>query len=104
MALLLTLSSPVASAASLLCKNENFNVGDLRVSVVLKCGEPVFKESFCKPEPLKPYSGAVTAAPAVVPCSMVDEYTYNPGYGQFMTTVRFEAGRISLITYGERAK
>jgi hypothetical protein len=34
----------------------------------------------------------------------VDEWTFNPGYGQFMTTLRFESGKLVSITYGDRVK
>jgi hypothetical protein len=35
-------------------------------------------------------------------CETVDEWTYNPGYGQFMTTLRFESSRLVTISYGDR--
>jgi hypothetical protein len=95
-----------ASAQSLRCKNDLASVGDSRASVLLKCGEPVLKDSFCKPVATQP-----TPAPApggttinVVPCETVDEWTYKPGYGQFVTTLRFEEGTLRAIKYGDRIK
>jgi hypothetical protein len=38
----------------------------------------------------------------VTPCETVDEWTYNPGYGQFFTTLRFESGALKSIKYGAR--
>jgi hypothetical protein len=35
-------------------------------------------------------------------CEAVDEWTYNPGYGQFFTTLRFESGALKSIKYGAR--
>ena len=32
-----------------------------------------------------------------MPCENVDEWIYNPGYGQFMTTLRFVEGRLVAI-------
>jgi len=95
-----------ASAQILQCKNHFINVGDLRASVMEKCGEPVAKDSFCKPVEPQTVPGNTTSAPVVVvlPCENVDEWTYNPGYGQFMTTVQFKAGKISAIKYGDRVK
>jgi hypothetical protein len=96
--LLATAAAPPAAAATLSfrCKNDLVNIGDGKASALLKCGKPVVTDSFCKaPEP-------PVAAP--VPCETVDEWTYNPGCGQFMTTLRFESGRLVSITYGDRVK
>jgi hypothetical protein len=86
------------------------NVGAAKSSALLKCGEPVVKDSFCKPA-AKLTDDKVVGVPsdtiAVVrstSCETVDEWTYNPGYGQFMTTLRFESGKLTSITYGDRVK
>lgn len=97
-ALLAATAAPPAAAATLSfrCKNDLVNIGDGKASALLKCGEPVVTDAFCKvPEP-------PAAAPS--PCETVDEWTYNPGVGQFLTTLRFESGRLVLITYGDRVK
>jgi len=101
----LALLPAASSAQSLRCRGDIVNVDDSRASVLLKCGEPVVKESFCKPLP-QPVAGNPTGATVVngVPCENVDEWTYNPGYGQFLTTLRFEGGKIVAITYGDRVK
>jgi Protein of unknown function (DUF2845) len=95
-----------AATTSFRCKNDLVNVGDAKASALVKCGEPVVKDSFCKPAEAKvvvvPKNG--TAVAASTPCETVDEWTYNPGYGQFMTTLRFESGRVVSITYGDRVK
>jgi len=95
-----------AATLSFRCKNDLVNIGDGKASALLKCGEPLVKDSFCKP-PEAPAVGTPASAPVVVvapPCETVDEWTYNPGYGQFMTTLRFESGRLVRITYGDRVK
>ncbi len=94
------LTPATAGAQSLRCKSDLASVGDSRASVLLKCGEPVVKDTFCKPAEAP--VGTVPVNPVVVPCESVDEWTYNPGYGQFMTTLRFEAGRLVAIRYGDR--
>lgn len=99
------LSPMTASAESLRCKNDTVNVGDLRASVVQRCGEPVAKDSFCKPaDPQSVQRNAAGNTVVVLPCEKVDEWTYNPGYGQFMTTLRFEDGKVTVIKYGDRVK
>ena len=98
--------SAQAQTLSFRCKNDLSNVGDSKASVHQKCGEPVFKDSFCKPveRPVaaKDAQGNPIVAPAV--CETVDNWTYNPGVGQFMTTLRFESGKLVSITYGDRVK
>ena len=109
-ALLFTLASsffavPV-QAQTMRCKNDLANVGENKASVLQKCGEPLQRDSFCKPQEKTqvPQAGAGATVINVNPCETVDEWTYNPGRGQFMTTLRFESGRLTAITYGDRAK
>lgn len=99
-------ASTPAAAQSFRCKNDLANVGDSRASVLLKCGEPVVRDSFCKPLEPQAFASAPTGSTIVnvSPCENVDEWTYNPGYGQFLTTLRFQAGRLVSIKYGDRAR
>jgi hypothetical protein len=99
------LAATTAQAQSFRCKNDLANVGEAKAAVFQKCGEPVFKDSFCKPANyLRSPAMAGAANVVVVACETVDEWTYNPGYGQFMTTLRFESGRLESIRYGDRVK
>lgn len=94
---------PLAThAQTLRCKNDLVSVGDTKASVLMKCGEPAFRESFCQ----TPYSGNANGAgprPRTdLPCVNVEELTYKPGYGQRITTLRFEESRLQAIVYGDR--
>ncbi len=101
-----------ASAESLRCKGDFAAIGDSKGTVLQKCGEPMLKDNFCRPA--TPTSSSNTSSPAagsfaapvttvtVNQCVNVDEWTYNPGYGQFMTMLQFEAGQLKLIKYGDR--
>lgn len=101
-----------ASAESLRCKGDFAEIGDSKGTVLQKCGEPMLKDNFCRPAAQTSSSG--TSAPAaggsagpvtnitVNQCVNVDEWTFNPGYGQFMTMLQFEAGQLKLIKYGDR--
>lgn len=102
----LSLLPAVATAQSFRCKSDLVNVGDSRTTVLLKCGEPVVKDSFCKPVSSTQGSSGVPNSTVVnvTSCENVDEWTYNPGYGQFWTTLRFESGKLSAIKYGDRVK
>jgi hypothetical protein len=94
-AALVCLGLPAAHAEYLRCKTDLVDVGDTKASTLRKCGAPVMKDSFCRPG---------SAGPNGIGCDTVEEWTYNPGYGQFMTTLRFESGKITSIQYGERAR
>ncbi len=101
-ALVVAIYPLTAAAQSFRCKNDLISVGDSKASALLKCGEPVVKDSFCKPAYTADSGRPQTTT--VVPCENVDEWTYNPGYGQLMTTLRFEAGKLKSIKYGDRVK
>ena len=74
-----------AQAQSLRCGDGSLVVvGDAKAGVLQKCGEPKFKDSFCKPGTERNEA-----------CERIDEWTYSPGPGQFLTTVRLEAGKDS---------
>ncbi len=100
------LAAGPAQAQPMRCKNDLAQVGDAKASVLQKCGEPVLKDSFCKPVEKQQVQGASQAPVTVnvLPCERVDEWTYNPGRGQFMTILRFEAGTLRSIAYGDRVK
>lgn len=94
-----------AAAQTFRCRNDLVSVGDSRAIVLLKCGEPLVKDAVCRPLPgpgARPASGVRPGQ--IVPCENVDEWTYNPGYGQFMTTLRFVEGKLAAVEYGDRVK
>jgi hypothetical protein len=108
-----------ASAQSLRCKGDLAQIGNSKGTILQKCGEPVMKDTFCKPTqgtastttpmvtPAAPAtttgnSASVTTNITVNTCQQVEEWTYNPGYGQFMTMLLFEGGSLASIRYGER--
>ncbi len=117
-AALLMPATPVpAETRSFRCKNDLVNLGDIKASALLKCGQPLAQDSFCIPVAVIAVHPAVPAAPVASgsvratttlvtagACQNVDEWTYNPGRGQFLTTLRFESGRLTSITYGDRVK
>jgi hypothetical protein len=105
-----------ASAQSLRCKGDLAQIGNSKGTILQKCGEPVLKDSFCKPTqsttsttpvvtpaaPTTANSTSVTTNVTVNSCQQVEEWTYNPGYGQFMTMLQFEGGSLTRIRYGDR--
>jgi hypothetical protein len=110
-ALLAPASHTQAETRSFRCKNDLVNLGDGKAATLLICGEPLVKDSYCKPQAstttVQPALPVTVPAPNVTVvtnavCETVDEWTYNPGRGQFMTTLRFESGKLVAITYGNR--
>lgn len=102
----LACGASAAHAQSLKCRSETIGVGQTRAAVLQKCGEPKVRDSFCKPAAELPAPVVAPGATSVnvLPCEKVDEWTYDPGYGQFMTTLRLESGKVTAITYGDRVK
>jgi hypothetical protein len=92
--------------SSFRCKNDLVQIGDSKVSAMQKCGVPVARDKFCKPGGPVPANADGTRTTVIVnsACETVEELTFNPGYGQFMTTLRFESGKLVSISYGDRVK
>ncbi|ANH71341.1 hypothetical protein ACS15_2283 [Ralstonia insidiosa] len=99
-ALTALLTTLPASAETMRCGSGYIvRIGDNKSDVLQNCGEPVMRDTFCAT------TGTGSTQPAVNgACSNVDEWTYNPGTGQFMTTLRFFEGRLQSIRYGSRAR
>ena len=96
--------SASAGAQSLRCGTAVIGVGESRSGVLQKCGEPVSRDSFCKPVDPQAIAAGASGTAVVLLCEKVDEWTYNPGYGQFMTTLRLAAGKVTAVSYGDRVK
>lgn len=94
-----------AHAQSLRCNGDLAGVGDSKASVMNKCGKPALTDWYCKAViPTLPQWGGTGAAPVVTtgPCERIDEWTYFPGSGQFVTTFRFEGSVVTAVKYGDR--
>jgi len=76
-----------------------------RMTVLMKCGTPFFAQTFCLPlryvdlDFVRPSDAAAAVS---LGCFPVDEWSYNPGSGQFVAIMHFEAGRLASIRYGDR--
>ena len=94
--------SPAAQAESLRCNGTSASVGDSRLAVLHKCGEPTLRDSYCAPI-YQPYSRHPVPWPlagAMAGCLPVDEWLYDRGPGNLMATVRFQYGVVQSIRYG----
>lgn len=97
-------AAPAAWAESLRCNGQIIEVGDPRLTVMQKCGEPLLKDSYCRAVEVMPPPGAGRTPwyAGDMPCRVVDEWLYDRGPGNLMATVRFESGRIQAIVYSQR--
>lgn len=93
-----------SSATAMRCGTDLLKLGESKVAAVQKCGEPMAADSFCKAVPPLVVAPRGAAVAVNTPCETVEEWTYNPGYGQFLTMLRFESGRLVSITYGDRSR
>jgi hypothetical protein len=95
-----------AHAESLRCNGSIASEGDSRLSVLYKCGPPLLRDTTCAPvvyvQTLNPVPDPF--ATAFVPCQAVEEWLYERGPGEMTVTVRFRAGVVQAITYGQRAR
>jgi len=89
------------AAENLRCNGSIASEGDSRLSVLYKCGQPMFTDSFCAPVYLwgTPQPVPAPLVPLGVPCQAVEEWLYDRGPGNLMATVRFRDGRVQSIRY-----
>ena len=98
-AALVFLASAPAQAQSLRCGRDFAQIGDNKFVIESKCGAPAAKDSFCKPIGVAP---STIAMPPHAACDMVEEWTYKPGIGQFITILQFREGALREMRYGPR--
>ena len=92
-----------ARAESLRCNGEIVSEGDARLSVLRRCGQPALKDSQCAPVYV---AGRLAPLPdhialRVAPCVPVEDWLYERGPGFLTATVRFRAGVVQTILYGQ---
>jgi hypothetical protein len=98
----LALASRGACAESLRCAGGSTEVGDSRVSVLYKCGQPLLRDSYCAPVYYQSILQPVPEpwASFVAPCLVVDEWIYDRGQGNLVATIKFRSGVVQSIEYG----
>lgn len=115
---LLLLAIPVNSHAetTMRCGSKVISVGDSKAEILLKCGEPMLKESVGTKEesrridiPLtsEPSGETDDADPAVIRnkesvTKTVDHWTYNQGSGKLLKILVFEGSELVEIATGNR--
>lgn len=100
------LAASAAEAQSFRCSNGLASVGESKAGVLQKCGEPLLRSGYCQAgEPVtRAAAEKAEMTVNVLPCVTVEEWTFNPGRGKFLTTLRFENGQLSSISQGDRVR
>lgn len=106
-------------ADSMRCGNKLVSIGDRKAEVLIKCGEPMLRETIAieqkaeyaelalkypllyKHGLLKNEEGMVIGKDTSVTYS-VDQWTYHLGQGKFLRTLIFKGGQLVAIDHGER--
>lgn len=73
------------------------SVGDLKFTVLAKCGEPVFKELVEEKTQFTYQGGLITASKV-----MVEEWVYDMGPGSFYYLLTFEGSKLVKIELAGR--
>jgi hypothetical protein len=102
-------SVATAQTGTLNCNRDFAQIGDSKFVILQKCGEPVFKDAFCKkPDPTsQPFIAEAPRGQRNIiingnACDQVEEWTYKPGSGQFITLLLFQDGVLKNIRYAGR--
>ena len=104
---------------SIRCGNSLVSVGDRKAEVLLKCGEPLLRETIAVSENaqntelalknpllykhgmLRDNSGTIIDAESSI-TEPIDQWTYHRGNGHFIQYLIFKGGRLEAIEDGER--
>ncbi len=96
-------SSHLVHAESLRCHGDIIEVGDAKVDVLRKCGEPALKDTYCEKTAIR-IKRTDGDWDTLERCENVDLWTYNPGKGQFWTNLYFKEGKLREMRYGDRVE
>ena len=105
MVLLIAISAVCTAAnAGLRCDGDIADIGDSKAAVIMKCADPFFVETICKPAvgPFLVESSSAGPGPNIRGCFPVEAWSYNPGSGSFLTIMWFENDVLTSILYGPR--
>jgi hypothetical protein len=96
--------SPFGHTQTFTCGRDFAQIGDAKSVVESKCGAPSSKDSFCKKEQPTQFLNHSPGGSGtnIQSCENIEEWTYRPGIGQFVTFIQFKEGRLSEIKYGPR--
>jgi hypothetical protein len=82
------------------CKGRSFFIGDTKVDVVAKCGEPAVKESRQETRVTEVFDKGNKSSREFRQTGTVDQWTYNFGPSRLLYFLRFENGKLVEIETG----
>ncbi len=86
-------------ALALRCGNKLVDIGDRKIEVLEKCGNPVFVENW--QEEIIVYRGRLERQIRRISSTDIEEWTYNFGANRFLYFLRFVNGRLNRIEEGQ---
>ncbi|PIF17981.1 uncharacterized protein DUF2845 [Acidovorax delafieldii] len=100
---------PAQASQSLRCNGSLVGKGDSPVTLLQKCGDPIYRQGVCVSmlqlgwvvTPYRPGSPAAVLANQCVP---MEEWTYDRGPGTFLGVVRIYNGTIESVRDGDRSR
>lgn len=98
-----------AAAQSLRCNGQLVSKGDSPVSLLHKCGDPVYRQPVCVSMlqlgwVVAPFREGSPAAILAAQCVPMEEWTYDRGPGTFWGLVRIYNGRVESVRDGDRQR
>jgi hypothetical protein len=97
------------ASQSLGCNGSLVGKGDSPLSLLQKCGEPVYRQNVCVSMlqlgwVVIPYRPGGPSAVLANQCAPMEEWTYNRGPGAFLGVVRIYNGVIESVRDGDRSQ
>lgn len=93
-------SVSAASESSIACDGGIVAVGDTKVDVLGKCGEPALREARAASTAAVVVSGQPATVTGGAVSGTVERWTYDFGRGRFLMVVTLEAGKVVLLERG----
>lgn len=99
---------------SMRCGNKLIYTGDSKAEILIKCGEPMLKETMSiashnkkkidavRLENKKQLSATGRISENTELTELVEQWTYSPGEGRFLQLLKFRGGSLESITDGDR--
>ena len=108
-ALALCMVLPAQASQSLRCNGSLVGKGDSPVTLLQKCGDPIYRQGVCVSMlqlgwVVTPYRQGSPAAVLANQCVPMEEWTYDRGPGTFLGVVRIYNGTIESVRDGDRSR
>jgi hypothetical protein len=108
--LLLGVITLETQAESLRCDGKLVKIGESKNDILEKCGAPLMIDHFCLPATTTTTQSTLVDDNiiqnniVIQQCEEIDQWTFKPGKGRFITHLYFKRGQLSYMKYGERVK